>query len=57
MAPPPAPLSVGWGYGIVLGLGSVFALGMVSCFLFSCVESSLLTTIDPRHLDLETIQP
>jgi len=24
------PLSVGWGYGIVLGLGAVFAFGMVS---------------------------
>jgi hypothetical protein len=23
------PLNVGWGYGIVLGLGAVFALGMV----------------------------
>ncbi|KAL2063304.1 hypothetical protein VTL71DRAFT_5109 [Oculimacula yallundae] len=23
------PLSVGWGYGIVLGLGAVFALGMI----------------------------
>lgn len=24
------PLNVGWGYGIVLGLGAVFAFGMVS---------------------------
>lgn len=24
------PLGVGWGYGIVLGLGGVFAFGMVS---------------------------
>lgn len=24
------PLSVGWGYGIVLGLGALFAFGMVS---------------------------
>ncbi|KAF8848571.1 urea active transporter-like protein [Acephala macrosclerotiorum] len=24
-----APLNVGWGYGIVLGLGSVFAFGMI----------------------------
>jgi len=28
------PLNQGWGYGIVLGLGAVFALGMVrSCVL------------------------
>jgi hypothetical protein len=26
------PLNVGWGYGIVLGLGAVFAFGMVSLF-------------------------
>jgi hypothetical protein len=27
------PLGVGWGYGIVLGLGGVFAFGMVNSFL------------------------
>jgi hypothetical protein len=27
------PLSVGWGYGIVLGLGGVFAFGMVKASL------------------------
>jgi hypothetical protein len=26
------PLNVGWGYGIVLGLGAVFAFGMVSSY-------------------------
>lgn len=30
------PLSEGWGYGIVLGLGALFALGMVS-FLFKYI--------------------
>jgi len=24
------PLNVGWGYGVVLGIGALFALGMVS---------------------------
>jgi hypothetical protein len=26
------PLNVGWGYGIVLGLGALFAFGMASIF-------------------------
>jgi hypothetical protein len=35
------PLSVGWGYGIVLGLGAVFAFGMVSYFMLNTSSFNL----------------
>jgi hypothetical protein len=37
------PLGTSWGYGIILGLGSLFALGMVSFI--------------PRHNNLQTKIP
>ena len=36
------PLSQGWGYGIVLGLGAVFAFGMVSLSSSKLSESSIV---------------
>jgi hypothetical protein len=38
------PLSVGWGYGIVLGLGAVFAFGMVRLPLKLRLKSILRAT-------------
>jgi hypothetical protein len=35
------PLGTSWGYGIILGLGSLFALGMVQPLLPLIVESRL----------------
>lgn len=35
IGPAASPLGQGWGYGIVLGIGFLFALGMVStCLMF-----------------------
>lgn len=33
VGPSASPLGQAWGYGIVLGVGFLFALGMVSCLL------------------------
>ena len=49
------PLSVGWGYGIVLGLGALFAFGMVT-FLLVPAFLNLITAAGPRHVDPQTLQ-
>jgi hypothetical protein len=51
------PLSVGWGYGIVLGLGAVFAFGMVSHSQAPKMKGKLLTRTDPGHMDPQALQP
>jgi hypothetical protein len=45
------PLSVGWGYGIVLGIGAIFAFGMVS-FITPHFNPKYITNwlTDPRYL-------
>ena len=45
------PLSVGWGYGIVLGLGAVFAVGMVGSTTPEAFYVPSLTGLDPRNRD------
>jgi hypothetical protein len=49
------PLSVGWGYGIVLGLGALFAFGMVH-FHSPKKLRNLTSTVGPRHVDPQTLQ-
>lgn len=51
------PLNVGWGYGVVLGFGALFALGMVYIQTFQEFEVLFLTTLDSRHLDPQALQP
>lgn len=43
------PLNVGWGYGIVLGLGAVFAFGMVSIYFTwqTCFDTDILRSSSP----------
>lgn len=43
------PLNVGWGYGIVLGLGAVFAFGMVSLYFTweTCPSTDVLRSSSP----------
>ena len=50
------PLGTSWGYGIILGLGSLFALGMVSSITpHTRAQSDRVT--GPGHMDLEALQP
>ena len=52
------PLSVGWGYGIVLGLGAVFAFGMVSLPPQAPeLKSISLSHTDPCYMDPQALQP
>lgn len=44
------PLSTSWGYGIILGLGSLFALGMVSLGHFRCTSQYKLPNNIVRSL-------
>jgi hypothetical protein len=43
--PSASPLGQAWGYGIVLGIGFLFALGMVHDRHHTCIEGSRLTTV------------
>jgi hypothetical protein len=48
------PLGTSWGYGIILGLGSLFALGMVN-FIPHHKYLHTNSIIGPRHMDFEAI--
>jgi hypothetical protein len=51
------PLNVGWGYGIVLGLGALFAFGMVNPPLSKLTNLTyLMATLGPRHVDPQAVQ-
>jgi hypothetical protein len=42
--PSASPLGQAWGYGIVLGIGFLFALGMVCLYLSPVLVDDVLTT-------------
>jgi hypothetical protein len=51
------PLSSGWGYGIVLGLGALFALGMVSSHATQHHHRRfLIDTTGACHVDSQALQ-
>lgn len=50
------PLNQGWGYGIVLGLGALFALGMVRFSVSLAISSANTICTGARDLDSETLQ-
>jgi hypothetical protein len=43
IGPAASPLGQAWGYGIVLGIGFLFALGMVCRYLMIVAVDGLLT--------------
>jgi hypothetical protein len=51
------PLGTSWGYGIILGLGSLFALGMVSVTGFFGVITTYVLTLSPGacHMDPKAV--
>jgi hypothetical protein len=54
--PTASPLGQAWGYGIVLGIGFLFALGMVvsaACLFSYCYTD---TGEDFHHLGSQTLQ-
>jgi hypothetical protein len=48
------PLGTSWGYGIILGLGSLFALGMVS-LIPRHINLQVNNVTGPCHMDPEAL--
>lgn len=52
------PLSQAWGYGVVLGIGALFALGMVSGYiLYLLLGICILTIAGCDNLGSQALQP